>query len=58
MRDQLRSTSDKLAKLVSYCQIWCIGLIESGGFPADFSLVDPIDKVDTVDHIGELLEAA
>lgn len=43
---------------LSYCQIWCIAVIELGGFPADLSFIDPIDKVDAVDHIGELLEAA
>ena len=30
------------------------GLIESGGFPADMSLIDSIDKFHAGDDIGEL----
>lgn len=41
----------------SYCQLWCTGL-ESGGFPADFSLIDTVDELHSGDDVGELLEAA
>src|SRR5690606_11142589 len=41
----------------SYCQLWCTGL-ESGGFPADLSLIDTVDELHSGDDVGELQEAA
>lgn len=42
----------------SYCQVWCTRVMMSGGLPADLSLIDTVDEVDTGDDVGKLSEAA
>ncbi len=61
LTDALKDRRAKLGVSIltrSYCQIWCTGLMISGGFPADFPFIDTIDELDSGHDIGELSEAA